>query len=209
MTKPGPVPFGYYKVGKNLVRHEVDAEIRNLVFSLFLSSKKKSVVASELSAMGYRTRSGTLFSSQTVGRYLSDPVVLGRAPNVEQIVSDELFRQVQDILQAQAQAGGAKRAPRHLLAGLLYCGCGQKMYVPSGSRKYVCTTCRNKAVVEDLEKLVVDQLRELPGAKVSPLNKLFIQWEALPFSARREVVEALVDKIELDDMDVTLSLKDV
>jgi len=208
-NRTGPAPFGFVRQGQTLLGCKKEAEIRTMMFELYVEAKRKSFVAEELNARGLRTRSGTVFSSQTVGRYLSDPIVLGHDPNVEQIVNDDLFHRVQDILNAQARTGGAKRSPRHLLAGLLFCGCGDKMYVPSSSRKYVCGTCRNKSTKADLDALVVDQLRKLPATNVETLKSLLTRWDSLPFPAQRETVETLIERVDLDGKSLTLSFRDI
>jgi hypothetical protein len=53
-----------------------------------------------------------------------------------------------------------KTQPVHLFAGLLHCGCGQKMYVFSRSPKYICPKCRNKITIEDIEGVFHDELHD-------------------------------------------------
>ena len=79
---------------------------------------------------------------------------------VEAIVSEELWNQCNTLhteRKAQKQPLGPK--PLHLFAGLLHCGCGQKMYVFSRSPKYVCRKCRNKIPMEDIEAIFRDELQ--------------------------------------------------
>ncbi|MEO0871715.1 MAG: hypothetical protein AAFY19_07100, partial [Pseudomonadota bacterium] len=61
----------------------------------------------------------------------------------------------------------------------------------------------------DLDALVVDQIRNLNAAAMEPLKSLLARWDALPFSARRETVETLIERVDLDGKSLTLSLRDI
>ena len=175
--------------------HPEEAGLRRRVFELFVEHKKKSVVASELNHEGYRTRTGSIFSAQSVGRILQDDIVLGNA-TTEQIVDTSLFKQCQAILSEQSAKGGARRSASHLLAGLLYCQpCGEKMYVPSHSRKYVCQSCRLKIGCKDIETVT---LRHLESIADKTLRQLLIHWPNLSLADQREILETQIIRIEID-----------
>lgn len=198
----GPQPFGYIRLDGRLVANEPETKVRRLVFELFQDRLKKSTVAQILNAEGHRTRSGTIFSAQTIGRILADPIVLGVPGEVEQIVDQELWDRCQDILAEQKSKGGAKRSARHLFAGLLHCSCGQKMYVPTSSKKYVCGDCRAKVVKSDLETVFVERARQT--AKDQSAQTALKNWYDLPFSTKREIIETLLDRVDANDKSLTL-----
>jgi len=149
------------------------------MFELFIEHQRKKTVALELTIEKAKTRSGSDFTSQTIGRLLTNDIVLGISGELDPLISQELFTNVQNIL--AMQKGKAKRKPAHLFAGLTYCGCGGKMYVPSGSHKYVCRDCKSKIHKHDLEAVFIDQIKEhyREDIKAVDLMKLLNRWSVL------------------------------
>jgi site-specific DNA recombinase len=181
----GAAPFGYRWESRELVPDATEAPVRKRLYELFLEHRRKKVVARLMNEAGYRTRNGSRFTDTTVHRLLRDPSAKGvRRANytkstgdkkhwvmkpenewvltkVDAVVSEDLWEQCNALLDDMHR--GHKRPgkpPVHLFAGVTFCQCGEKMYPPSNSPKYVCRKCKNKIPMTDLEGVFQEQLRE-------------------------------------------------
>jgi site-specific DNA recombinase len=182
----GAAPFGYRWHEKRLVPDPAEAPVRVLLHELFREHRRKKAVARILNERGYRTRNGSPFSDTTVSRLLLDPTAKGlhranytrtddRRKNwslkpesewvytsVEAIVPEDLWEECASIVNAgKTSAKPATRRTRHLFAGFAHCICGTRMYVRSGSSKYVCESCRTKIPSSDLEAIYREQLHHI------------------------------------------------
>ena len=194
----GKAPYGYHWKAKALMPHPDEAPVRRLMYELFAEHGRKKTVARILNERGLRTRDGSKWSDTSVGRLIQDTTAKGIhranytrrvADNkpwalkpehdwiltpVEPLISEELWQKCNDALEAHntKQMRPAKRTA-HLFAGLAVCACGKKMYVPTNSPKYVCTGCRNKIPIADLEAIFRDELKNylLSPEKISTYLK--------------------------------------
>lgn len=182
----GAPPFGYKREEGKIALDPTEAPVRKLLFELFITHRRKKVVARMLNEHGYRTRSGKLFSDTAIERLIRDPIAKGtRRANYTQndpakgdgawilkpesdwvfhdapaIVSPELWEECNNHLDTQRDRLKRPTKPvAHLFSGITYCACGTKMYVRSTSPKYICQTCRNKMGLDDLEVVFEEQIK--------------------------------------------------
>lgn len=182
----GAAPFGYQWQDKKLIPNPKEAPVCRLIYELFLEHHRKRTVARILNERGYRTRSDAKFSYTTISRLLHDPTTKGLHRlnytrnlsgnkgrvvlkpkeewtylSVEPIIPEELWNGCHGIMDEQDKCRKpVARRPVHLFAGLIFCRCGGKMYVPSNSPKYTCRECRNKISVDDIETIFHEQLKK-------------------------------------------------
>ncbi len=180
----GRVPFGYQIKDDKVVPHPDEAPVRKLMYELFAQHKRGRTVARLISDRGFRTRDGNKWSDTSVVRLLRDPSAKGQyrmnytkntgkngwwvaKPEhewvirpVEAIVTKELWQQCNDLLEARKTRNErpTKKAV-HPFTGYAFCGCGNKLYVPSASPKYICFKCRTKIPIVDLEELFREELK--------------------------------------------------
>ncbi len=181
----GAAPYGYRWHGKELIVDEHESTVRRLMYDLFLEHKRKKYVAKLLNEQGYRTRNKAKFSDTTIDRLLRDSIAKGKRranytkslgdkkhwelkPESEwvltacpAIISEDIWQRCNAILEEQEN----KRAPRakktvQLFSGFLTCTCGAKMYVPSRTQKYSCTSCKKTHIdIADIEEIYYENLK--------------------------------------------------
>ena len=181
----GSAQFGYQWKDKKLVAHPEEGPIRKLMYERFAELGRKKAVAAELNKAGYRTRGGVKFSASTIGRLMQDPTAKGLHrtnymkrtddgswvlkpesewiyAEVEPLVSEKLWNRCNKLLANSNSVNHIARPTKrtvHLFAGLAFCTCGEKMYVPRNSPKILCRKCRTKIPIEDLQGIFFEQLK--------------------------------------------------
>jgi len=224
----GKPPYGYQWKDKKVVPHPDEAPVRKLIYELFVENRRKKAVARILNDRGYRTSNGSQFTDTTIGRLIRDMTAKGilrvnytkvgkRSGHVEikpesdwvlhevePIVSEDLWAQANAILEGQKD-GRKRPGPRgiHLFAGLTFCECGHKMYVPHKTPKYACWTCGTKIPVVDLEAIYHEQLRgflfsdEQVAEQMDQADRLLVekQAELEHFERERLKVQKDMDRV--------------
>lgn len=170
-----------------LVNPEQRAVVQQ-IFEHFVAHKRKGKVARLLNDAGHRTREGSKWTDVVVNRVLVNPCSKGTYvynlsrktgswksedkpedqwayKTVEAIVSEELWNQANAILESQEKRPArVGKTPVRPFAGVTFCECGKKMYIPSGSRKYTCSKrerpkCKTAIAAEALDAVFCDELK--------------------------------------------------
>jgi len=180
----GLAPYGYKWQDKQLVLVPAEAAIRREAYELFLTHRRKGVVARLLHEKGHRTRGGKRFSDTQINRMLccssakglyrnnvfrvttaggwkkeAKPESEWGAVECPAIISEEMFDRVAAILEEQTKpVRKPGKKPVQIFSGLLKCGCGGKMYVYTRSPNYTCAKCKNKIGAAVLEEIFVGSI---------------------------------------------------
>jgi site-specific DNA recombinase len=178
----GTAPFGYQWKDGTLQLHPEEAKIRAKMFDVFLTEGRLKSAARKFNEMGFRTRNGSTWSDTTFKRLLTDTIAKGKRRanytshdgdsktikpedqwvyiDVEPIVSEEIWQRANDLLAPRKRTKKPARKPTAIFTGLIHCGCGGVMRVPSNSPKYVCKDCRSKIPQADIEEIFAVQLKD-------------------------------------------------
>lgn len=170
-----------------LVNPEQRAVVQQ-IFEHFVTHRRKGKVARIINDAGHRTREGSKWTDVVVNRVLVNPCAKGTYvynlsrktgswkseeksedqwsyKSVEAIVSEELWNQANGILELQEKRPGrVGKTPVRPFAGVAFCECGKKMYIPSGSRKYTCSKrespkCKTSIAAETLDAVFCEELK--------------------------------------------------
>ncbi|MEO8649278.1 MAG: recombinase family protein [Acidobacteriota bacterium] len=199
VSKPvgGIAPFGYRWQDGSLVVAPSEAQIRKLIFELFIKHKRKRVVAKLLNDLGYRTRRGSEFSDTTIDRLIRDTTAKGlRIENgkeitVEPVLSGELWQKANNLL------GEKQTRPAiQLFVGVTFCDCGGKMIAVGCLEKYSCIDCKRKINSSDLEEIFTSQISKLESNLASD-NSIENSWPILTPKEKRVLIEQLVSRIKI------------
>ncbi|MEI7534685.1 MAG: recombinase family protein, partial [Verrucomicrobiae bacterium] len=181
----GPASFGYEWKDKKLIPHPKEGPVRKLMYELFLKHRRKKAVVRLLNDAGYRTRKGVRFTSKTVTRLLQDPTAKGihrgnyttrngqtnqcsmkpesewYLHEVEPLVTAEIWDECNKLIdESYSKQKRPAKKPVHIFSGVVHCECGQRMYVPSNSPKYICRSCRNKITIADLDGIFCEEIKD-------------------------------------------------
>ena len=170
----GPPPYGYKWVDARLEINEPEADVRRLIYSLFLEHKKYITVANILNERGIESREQVGWSDAMIKRVIVDPVAIGRRvvnftgksedqwieQDAPAIIDNETYQACLQIVDGKVRRG---RAPRHLFAGLVHCACGKKIYTDHVSKSYRCRNRECKTVIKsaELERAFENRLADL------------------------------------------------
>lgn len=182
MVNHGNLPLGYKKGadGKYAIEEE-GAKIIVYIFEAYDGGLQMQAIADALNAKGKRTTAGKPFQKSTISGILRNDSYIGvykygsiRIENgIPSIISEELFRKVQKMLESNRKYLKRKAEDPHiyLMTGKLFCGlCESPMVGDSGTSRngakyhyYSCIehknrrNCSKKAVSQEkIEKEILD-----------------------------------------------------
>lgn len=169
---------------KRFVIDENTAPLVRRIFQTYADGKTVAQIAEQLNAEGYKTSRGVQFNKNSLRKMLQNKRYIGtytykgseKPGKIPQIIEDDLFERVQEIMGKNRKAPARARAKiEYLLTTKLFCGyCEEMMTGFSGTGKngqvyryYVCNKakkkqCKKKMVGKDyIENFVIAECRKL------------------------------------------------
>jgi len=211
----GRSPFGYDIKDKKYIINDLEEAYVRKMFDCALNKKGYKELIQEMDAAGVRGKLGKKINYSSIYEILRNEKYAGtytfsltqeknrcdrrKKPNairvegaVPQIVSKEVFNEVQNIMDQRKQTG---KKNSYMCSGLVYCGvCGRKMQVNTSTRKghtyksYRCPGSCGVGIVrmekvdeeamrylrtllsENNTKLITDELQSFLGYEISRVN---------------------------------------
>jgi len=196
----GTPSFGYYKdkFHDTYQINEQEADIIRYMFEAVLGGESYFVIALTLADKGIKSKRGNLIDSRQVKRMLMNPAYKGwlrktvggetfyKKCDLHPIVSEEVFDRVQDIIASRTAKYRKFEKPnefrKHWLSGLLICPhCGGGYVYTKRKNKRNSFRCGNHTrgackkgssiVVEVVEKMILDKLKEIYSGPLEPYMK--------------------------------------
>jgi site-specific DNA recombinase len=134
----GPPPYGYVRRNKTYEPHPEHADVVRFIFSRYRDGASQFRIAQELAARRIPTAGEKrTWKAGKIGRLLDNPAYAALMPvdgdllpgQWEPLIDPAVWRQVSMRRRETREKWSRPRAPKRLLAGLLYCGdCGRRVY---------------------------------------------------------------------------------
>jgi site-specific DNA recombinase len=132
----GKVNFGYKLENGKIQPNEEEVAIVNTIFDLYLEGNGDNRTATLLNSMGYRTRSGKLWTGKQVRDILMNPIYVGRFFYMDEyhegivpaIVDIEKFETAQKMREGRRGKHPKQVSSSYIFSGVLRCArCGRVM----------------------------------------------------------------------------------
>ena len=212
----GAVVLGYRNENKKLVVIPKEADLVRRIFRRYIEIQSPRMIAAELNAEGFKTKSGRPWGSAAVYRILNNHTYFGEvnyknleihAGVHEAIIDAETWTRTREILKANARVRDpSKRTRRDVpLRGIIRCGhCGCPMMPTYGTKKgvayhyYLCEKHDKRALESDCP------VQKVPAGVVENLVK-----EQMDKVFRSpDVLRALVEKTGMSGDEVCGMFRD-
>lgn len=223
----GPPPYGYRRANKSYAIHPSQGGVVRFIFELYDGGMSQSEIARELTARGIPTAKGhERWVANKVGRLLDNPSYVALMPLDGKLVEGKwpplvnpgTWNRVAVQRKATREKWSRPRAPKRLLAGLIYCGdCQRKAYYTARGRggpgRYKCATgalmdCRAGGInAPKVERFVEEAfLQRAETMLMKGAAGEFVasrQWELSNDQERRMLLSAAIERVVILPRDPT------
>ena len=200
-----PLGFKTNKETKEFELDEVYAPIVKEIFERYAKGETVTEITTDLNNRGYKSSKGNDFNKNSLHRMLNNKKYIGvytykgqEMPNpIPRIISDELFNEVQEIMEKNKKSPARQKAfTEYLLTQKLFCGyCKEMMTGYSAKKKYNYYGCKgkkqhkcNKQPIHKnfIEDLVFNETKEFLNNQKN-IDMIIKEIEALAKDERNEI----------------------